>query len=69
MVKCAYKWYKWRNACDTTVKLNHYVIVTDQGTFERDCKYLDFSKARENYEKAGYTNIDIRCLGKAVGFV
>lgn len=60
----AFKWYKRKLLMDP---LNHYIITTDQGTFERDCRRLDFRKTKENYENAGYTNVNVCLLGKKVG--
>ena len=64
----SYKWYKRQNIWDG-VYLNHYVVTTDQGTFERDCKWLDYKKTKKNFEEAGYTNVNICHIGKRLATV
>ena len=46
----------------------HYIVTTDQGTFEHDADYLDYKKTIANFKAAGYTNINITCVGYNVSF-
>ena len=41
----------------------HYIVTTDQGTLEHDAIYLDYKGTIANLKKAGYTNINISCVG------
>ena len=45
---------------------NYYRITTDQGTFDVTRRYLNYKETIANMKKAGYTNINICCLGKNV---
>lgn len=46
----------------------HYIITTDQATFTVDLDRLDYRKTIANMRKAGYTNINIACVGYNVTF-
>ena len=46
----------------------HYIITTDQGTFEVDRNRLDYRQTIINLKMAGYTNINISCVGYNVTF-
>ena len=41
----------------------HYIVTTDQATFYVDRYNLDYKKTIQNLKNAGYTNINITCLG------
>lgn len=43
-----------------------YIIETDQKTFKVERDYLNYKTAVSNLKAAGYTNIHINCLGKAL---
>ena len=46
----------------------HYIITTDQGRAEVDAEYLDYKATKEKFRKAGYTNVNIVCIGRRYNF-
>ena len=45
-----------------------YKVTTDQKEFLVHAKNLDYKKTIENMKRAGYTNINIFCMGRDVTF-
>ena len=46
--------------------MRHYIITTDQKTFEIDRDWLDYKATIARLRAAGYTGIKINCIGKRV---
>lgn len=47
---------------------NIYIVTTDQCTFKVERYKLDYKQTIINLKKAGYTNINICCIGRNVTF-
>ena len=46
----------------------HYIITTDQKTFEVEADFLDYKKTIKKLSDSGYTNININYIGFTVKF-
>lgn len=46
----------------------HYIITTDQKTFEVDRDYLDYKATIARLRAAGYTGIKINYIGKRLTY-
>ena len=62
--------FKYKKNYDVWIGADYFIydITTDQKNFRVWRHNLDYKATRENLKKAGYTNINIVCLGRDVTF-